>query len=40
MLLEHISDCLWADWMGDDGVNVSGGLNSIGSFPSGDLSED
>ncbi len=40
MLLEHISDCLWADWMGDDGVNVSGNLDSIGSLSSGDLGED
>ena len=40
MLLEYISDCLWADWAGDDGVNVFGDLNSIGSLPSGDLGED
>ena len=40
MLLEHISDCLWADWVGDDGVNVFGDLNSIGSLSSGDLGED
>lgn len=40
MLLEDISDCLWADGMGDDGVNVCGDLNSIGSFPSDDLVED
>ena len=40
MLLEHISDCLWADWMGNDGVNVSGDLDSIGSLSSDDLGED
>ena len=34
VLLEHISDCLWADWMGNDGVNVSGDLDSIGSLSS------
>ena len=40
MLLEHISDCLCADCMGGDGVEVSGDLDSIGSLASGDLSQD
>ena len=40
MLLKHISDCLWADGMGDDVINVCGDLNSIGSLPSDDLVED
>ena len=40
MLLEHISDCLGGDWVGDDGINVPGNLDSIGSLASGDLCND
>jgi hypothetical protein len=40
VLLKHISDCLWGDWVGNDGVDVFGGLNSIGRPPSGDLGDD
>jgi hypothetical protein len=40
VLLKHISDCLWGGWVGNDGVDVFGGLNSIGRPPSGDLGDD
>ena len=40
MFLQGISDCLGGDWVGDDGVNVPGNLDSIYSLPSGDLWED
>ena len=38
--LENIPDCLWGNWIGDDGVNVFGGQDSIGSLASGDLGDD
>jgi hypothetical protein len=40
VFLQNISDCLGGDLVGDNGVDVFGGLDSIGSFASGDLLED
>ena len=37
VFLEDSSDCLGGDWIGDDGIDVFGGLNSIGGLASSDL---
>ena len=40
VLPKDSSDCLRGDWTGDDGIDVFGGLNSIRSLSSGNLSDD
>ena len=40
MFLENSSNCVGGDWVGDNGMNVVGGLNSIGSLAGSDLCND
>jgi len=39
MFLKNISDCLCADRVGDNGIDMVGSLNSIGSLASSDLGD-